>query len=115
MVPNLRGPTVPTRRRRASGQEIEQQKSGAKRNGRHGSSTDSRLRRGPGGGGSLTRLAGARIRAWPILVVAVLIEACLGATSGLLRPVLAVTACLGVVGWCAANTGHGRRSRTGSA
>ncbi len=60
-------------------------------------------------GGSLTRLASARIRAWPILVVAVLIEACLGATSGLLRPALAVTACLGVVGWCAANTGPGRR------
>jgi hypothetical protein len=50
-------------------------------------------------GGSLTRLACARIRAWPILVVAVLIEACLGATSGLLRPALGITACLGVVGW----------------
>ena len=60
-------------------------------------------------GGSLARLASPRIRAWPILVVAVLIEACLGATSGLLRPALAVTACLGVVGWCAANMGPGRR------
>jgi hypothetical protein len=60
-------------------------------------------------GGSLTRLAGARVRAWPVLVAAVVIEACLGATSDPLRTVLAVTACLGVVGWCAANRGPERR------
>jgi Family of unknown function (DUF5317) len=56
-------------------------------------------------GGSLSRLAGARIRAWPVLVGAAVIEACLGVTSGPVRTVLAVTACLGVVGWCAANRG----------
>jgi hypothetical protein len=60
-------------------------------------------------GGSLSRLAGARIRAWPILVAAAVTEACLGATSNPLRTVLAVAACLGVVGWCAANRAPGRR------
>jgi hypothetical protein len=60
-------------------------------------------------GGSLSRLASTRIRAWPILVGAAVIEACLGATPGPLRTVLAVTACLAVVGWCAANRGPGRR------
>jgi len=60
-------------------------------------------------GGSLSRLASARIKAWPVLVGAAVIEACLGAASGPLRTVLAVTACLGVVGWCAANRGPGRR------
>ena len=58
-------------------------------------------------GGSLSRLASTRIRAWPILVGAAVIEACLGATPGPLRTVLAVTACLAVVGWCAANRGTG--------
>jgi hypothetical protein len=60
-------------------------------------------------GGSLSRLASARIKAWPLLVAAAVIEACLGATSGPLRTVLAVTACLGVVGWCAASGGPGQR------
>jgi hypothetical protein len=66
-------------------------------------------------GGSLSRLAGARVRAWPILVAAAVIEACLGATSNPLRTVLAVTACLGVVGWCAASRAPGRRFPYGQA
>ena len=66
-------------------------------------------------GGSLSRLAGARIRAWPILVAAVLTEACLGAASNPFRTVLAVTACVGVVGWCAANRARDGGSRTGKA
>jgi len=64
-------------------------------------------------GGNLAGLASARIRAWPVLVAGAVMEACLGAVSGSLRTLLAVTACLAVVGWCAANWGPGRKAPYG--
>ena len=60
-------------------------------------------------GGSLAGLASFRARAWPLLVTAVVVEACLGATPNTLRPVLAVAACLAVAGWCAVNAAQARR------
>ena len=60
-------------------------------------------------GGSPARLAYARVRAWPLLICAAILEACLGAAPGPLRPLLAVAACLAVAGWCAANARWERR------
>jgi hypothetical protein len=59
-------------------------------------------------GGSIARLACLRVRAWPALLAALGLEACLGATSGPLRPTIAVTACLAVACWCAANSRRGQ-------
>jgi len=60
-------------------------------------------------GGSLSHLATFRARAWPLLAQAVLLEAVLGLTSGPLRTVLAVGACLTVAGWCAIDSTQARR------
>lgn len=54
-------------------------------------------------GGSLAHLASFRVRAWPLLLVAVVLEGSLGLAHGPARTVLAVAACLVVVAWCALN------------
>jgi Family of unknown function (DUF5317) len=54
-------------------------------------------------GGSIAGLAATRFRAWPLLAMAVLGEACLGAIPSWSRAAVAVAACVAVAGWCAAN------------
>jgi hypothetical protein len=58
---------------------------------------------GRAAGGSLAHLASFRARAWPLLVLAVGLEASLGLAHGPLRTVLAVAAGLVVAAWCAVN------------
>jgi len=64
-------------------------------------------------GGALSNLVGVRLRAWPLLAVAVALEASLGAVRGWPRPVLAVTACLTVAAWCAVSCHDDRYRSTG--
>ncbi len=54
-------------------------------------------------GGSLAHLASFRLRAWPLIAVAIVVEGSLGLAHGPARTVLAVAACLVVVTWCALN------------
>jgi len=75
---------------------------------RHAGSACGRRLGGWAAGGSLAHLASFRVRAWPLLVVAVVLEGSLGLAHGPVRTVLAVAACLVVVAWCALNG-----SRTG--
>ncbi len=64
-------------------------------------------------GGSFARLASFRSRAWPLLLIAVGVEASLGATPAPLRPVLAVAACVTAAAWCAINAAQARRAAIG--
>jgi hypothetical protein len=66
-------------------------------------------------GGSLAGLAAVHFRAWWLLVVAVVLEASLGAVPVASRGLVAVAACLAVAGWCAANRQPGWHKSAGHA
>jgi len=57
-------------------------------------------------GGVLSQVANLRIRAWPALVAALALQGALGAAAGSCRTALALTACLAIATWCAANFAH---------
>lgn len=57
-------------------------------------------------GGHLSNLARVRIRSWPILVAAVIVQATLGLVPGPARWILALACCGAVVTWCARNRGR---------
>lgn len=66
-------------------------------------------------GGNLSAVAAARPRATWLLVLAVALQASLAVLPAWSRPPVAVTACVVVVGWCAANRSGGLAKLAGSA
>jgi hypothetical protein len=66
-------------------------------------------------GGTLSALAAFRFRAWPLLAMAVVLEASLAALRGSARPLVAGAACLAVACWCAANRQPGWHRSVGPA
>lgn len=57
-------------------------------------------------GGRLSNLGRVRIRSWPVLVAAVVVQASLGLVPGPARWILALGCCGAVVTWCARNLGR---------
>jgi hypothetical protein len=56
-------------------------------------------------GGHLSGLARLRVRAWPLLGVAIIVQACMSPTAEPVRGALAVAGCAAIAIWCIMNHG----------